>query len=338
MRDMILTALVFFSIPLFANETLPQLEARLKRDPSQTKVREEVANEYVKKKNDKKVIEILAPYSNEISDKGLIVLSETYERQKDYINQIRTLQIYENRNPNRFRPQYLLGVAFSNNKQFDEAVQSFRKSVQFAPQHRPSYDGMLKILLDKKDQYEARTLLSQMIAVFGDKADLLSLQCRLYSEGGFLAEAEATCKKAIVRDRTKPDNHVYLARTMLNQGRKQAAESVFKKAARKYAKSELVQFATGEFYFNEKNYAIAVRYLTAGIKLEPNSARSRLGLALSLFEVKKFDQALEHFTKACELDETRVAYNDFRSAAAKLRQNDDYKMAQKYERKIATCR
>src|SRR5690606_22590941 len=127
------------------------------------KVREDLAKNASKQKEYQKVVELLAPYSNEISDDGLILLSDSYGELKDHLNQIRALKIYETRRPDRFRPRYLLGLAYTANKQLDEAVQSLRKSIEFAPKHRPSYEAILQILLDKKDYYEARTLLAQMV-------------------------------------------------------------------------------------------------------------------------------------------------------------------------------
>jgi tetratricopeptide (TPR) repeat protein len=141
----------------------------------------------------------------------------------------------------------------------------------------------------------------------------------------------------MAKDRRVPDNHVYLAQALFDSDRKQAAENVYRNAARQFAKSEFVQFAAGEYYFNEKNYATAVRYLSAAVALKKDSARSQLGLALSLFESDKPAEALVHFGEACKLDKTRAAYNELRSASARLRKVEQMKIASQYDSKVVNC-
>lgn len=336
----IVIAIVFAIFAPARAATLASLEERLEKDPSQTKVRETLAKAYLKKRNYAKVIELLAPYSNEVSVPSIIRLADAYEARQDYVNQIRTLELYQQREPDAYRPYHLLGVAYKNNKQIDQAVNNLRRAIELAPKHRPSYDVLLEIMIEKNNQYEARTVLAQMLRQFGPRPEILNMQCKLYSQGGFLAEAEQSCKAAIAKSKKVPENHVYLAQALLDQGRKTAAENVLIQAARHFPESEYVQFIAGEFYYNEKNYAPAVRYLKQGVAANPEAARSHLGLALSLFELKKHAEALPHFEKACKLDKTRQAYTDFRSALSRLRQNMsqvNIKVLEEYEKKIALC-
>ncbi|MEK6554553.1 MAG: tetratricopeptide repeat protein, partial [Bdellovibrionota bacterium] len=244
---------------------------------------------------------------------------------------------FEQKEPQRFRPYFLLGEAYRKNKQTTEAVENYRKAIGFAPQHLPSYKGILTIAMDSKDQYESRTILAQMIVAFGPKPEFINTQCQLMSEGGFLAEAEKTCRSAISKSRNTPENHIYLAQSLDNQDRKQAAENVYRNAARQFGKSEFVQFATGEYYFYQKNYATAVRYLTKAVKIKSDSARSQLALAQSLYESNDLKKALVHFEQACKLDKTKVAYNEMRAAAAKLFKAGKTDMASEYDKKSAIC-
>lgn len=343
-----MTFLIFVSVLLtshssFAQKTgdqpnLVELENRLKKNPNQTKIRETLAKAYLQKKNYDKVIELLAAYSNEVSVPSVIRLADAYEAKKDYVNQIRILGIYMQREPDAYRPYHLLGKAYRKNNQIDEAVMHLRKAIELSPKHRLSHEELLDIMLEKGDMFEARSVLAQMIRQFGKDPLLLNMQCRLYAEGGFLAEAEQSCKEALAKSKNNPENHMYLAQALMDQGRKAAAENVFKTAAKQFPNSELVQFHTGEFYFNEKNYAPAARYLEQGVKAKPDSARSLLGLALSLFEMNEWAKALPYFEKACKLDKTRAALSEFRSAVQKIRSsNKEHRLAEEYDKKIGLC-
>lgn len=338
------TSLILLSLSLFvpvasfgATPTVAELEAKLKTNPNQIVVRERLAKTLHMQKNHKKALEVLAAYSNEASVDGLMLLAEIYSALKDHKNEIRVLQMFQVRKPDLFRPYYLLGEAYRKNKQTEEAIQSFRTSINYAPQHMPSYQGILDISMEAKNHYESRTILAQMVRAFGPKAHLLTTQCKLYADGGFLKEAEKACRNAMSKDRNVPDNHIYLAQALFDSDRKQAAENVYRNAARQFTKSEFAQFAAGEYYFNEKNYATAVRYLGAAVALKKDSARSQLGLALSLFESDKPGEALVHFGEACKLDKTRAAYNELRSAAQRLRKIEQASIASKYDSKIANC-
>lgn len=326
-----------FELTLASSTKIASLETQLKTKPQDQKLRVDLAEAYAKQKNHKKIIEVLAPYSNEINSDGLVLLSESYQDQKDYLNAIRVLQLFEQKNPNRFRPYFLLGEAYRKNKQNDEAVENYRKSISFAPQHLPSFKGILEISIENKDHYESRTILAQMIRNFGPKPEFINLQCKLMADGGFLAEAEKICRDAISKNKSVPENHIYLAESLLNQDRTQAAENIYRNAARQFAKSEFVQFAAGEFYFNQKNYPTAARYLTEAVKIKSDSARSQLGLALSLYEAGNYNLSITHFEKACKLDKTKQAYNDLRETAAKLHKAGKYDIASKFDKVIAVC-
>lgn len=295
-------------------------EAELKKNPRNLPLRQKLGEYYFDKKDFKKAIDILAPYSNEISAESLRILAEAYEQQSDRLNQIRTLEMYKGKQPEMFRPHYLLGVAYFKNKQLDESVANLRQAIRYAPKHRPSYEALLAVFEETKQSYESRVLVADMIRVFGKRKEFLTLQCKLHMEDGFLAEAHKLCKEAVASDPREPDNHVHLAQTFVYLNNKKGAEKVFITASRQFPDSEYVQWATGEYYYQEKNFPIATRYLKAAVKADPKKARSQLALALALFEGKDYEEALPHYTAACELDDKKIAEDALRTAAAKLRQ------------------
>lgn len=297
-----------------------QLEKQLKKRPEDRRLRQKLGMAYSEKGNSEKVIEVLAPFSNEIDIPSLRALAEAYRAKKDYPNEIQILELYRQREPERFRPHYLLGLALRDNKQLDEAVEFLRRSIRLAPKHRPSFQALLEVFGENNQNYESRILLVDMIGKFGERKEYLNELCRLYIVDSFLKEAQSTCKKALSKNPKFPDNHVHLAMSYLYQEKKKAAEKIFINAARQFKDSEYVQWSAGEYYYQEQNYPIAVRYLKRAVKADKTKARSQLGLALSLFEMGSFKESIPHYLAACKLDKSRVALRAFRTAAAKLRQ------------------
>lgn len=328
--------LVFSTVCVFADVST-QWESRLEKTPSNLLLRERLGEVYFAKKKYKEVIKTLAPYSNEVSSNALRILAESYGKENDTLNEIRSLEMYKNKEPNLFRPHYLLGIAYKKSKKYDDAVINLRKSIQFAPKHRPSYDELLEVFRETKLDYESRILVNDMINTFGKKKEFFTILCELQLQGGFLADAHKICKEAVRLDPRQPANHIHYAQSFVYLDNKQGAEKVFITAARQFPKDEYVQWATGEYYYQEKNYPIAIRYLKQAVAADKKSARSQLALALSLFETKAYEDALPHYIAACENeDKTKFAQEALRTAASKLRQDGNDK-SKDYDKGLVKC-
>jgi tetratricopeptide (TPR) repeat protein len=321
----------------WAAPSVSSLENQLKKSPQDTRVREALGAAWLKAKNDKNAIAVLSPYANEISSEGLMDLATAYRNTKDDLNEIRILKLFVEKSPKRFRPYFLLGQALARSKKYDEAASSLRESIQYAPKHRPSYDALLNIFIETKQNYESRILLTEMTRAFGEKKEFLNLLCKLYAIDNFLKEAQGYCQRAISATPQFPDNHIYLAQTYYNQDNKVAAERIFRTAGKQFIKSEFVQYAAGEYYLNEKNYPTAVRYLENAVRVNPDTKRAQFTLGLALYELKEYARALSHLEKSCRLDKTNETVTLLKNSAARLRQAQLNDLASQYNYKAATC-
>jgi tetratricopeptide (TPR) repeat protein len=329
--------LLFLALSLSAYaDSTKTLEERLSKSPTNSRVRQLLGRAYFLQKNYPKVIEVLGPYSNEINGSSLNYLADAYEQTKDKLNRKRTLQLYAEREPNKYRPHFLLGEVYLEEKEYDKAAIEFRSSIQYASRHRSSYEGLLKVFLVNKQTYEARTLLNDMIKKFGPRGEFVTHQCSLHVDAGFLAEALVYCKEAIRRAPKSAENHIHLAQTYNLQKKSSAAEKVFINAAKQFPKDEYVQWAAGEHYYINKNFPIAVRYLEQAVKVDPKSGRAQLGLAESQFELGNHDKAVKHYFEACKIDKSNVAREAFRTAASKLR-NKQNPASYEYDKMIQQC-
>jgi tetratricopeptide (TPR) repeat protein len=322
---------------IFASATIESLESQLTKNSSQIKIREKLGKAYWTKKNYKKVIETLAIYSNEISNDSLVILAESYFLNGDKNNRIRMLEIYVEREPDRFKSNHLLGKALLDAEKYNDAAPYLRRAIELAPKHRPSYDVLLEMFIKTKNNYEARVLVQDMQKIFGNKKEFDNHLCRLYTLESYLEQAENSCLLAVKNDPKTPENHVYLAQAYYDQKNKTAAERIFKTSANQFKASEFVQYAAGQFYLEEKNFPAAVRYLQTAVKLKNDSYRSHLVLAMALYESRKVADALPHYKRACELDKTKDAIKEFRVASAKLYKGGDVEWANKYDSIITVC-
>lgn len=332
-----LVLLMFLFSTIGYSATLGELETKLKQTPNNIPLREKIAASYFKQKKYDKVVQLYAPYSNEISEPALIQLADSYQFLNDPLNEIRILQTYTEKFPNRFRPHFLIGTAYKRARKFDDAAVHLRKSIEYAPKHRPSYDNLLEVFIENKQNYESRILIQDMMRVFGPKKEFQNQLCKLFASDNFLNEAMTSCKSAVSGDPKHPDNHIFLAQTYYNLGNKTAAEKIFHTAARQFSKSEFVQYAAGEYYLNDKQYSIAVRYLEQAAKINPQSQRAQITLALALFETKDYTRALQNFILSCQLDKSSETQTLLKNSAAKLRLSNQNSVAAEYDKRAELC-
>ena len=91
---------------------------------------------------------------------------------------------------------------------------------------------------------------------------------------------------------------------LLNQGKREVARDVFKKAARDNPKSALPLVYIGRMYRDEQRYDSANVYLQAAIRRDPKSAAAFRELAKLLFLQGNYDGARAFFVRAAQADPT----------------------------------
>lgn len=339
-------AFALLSSLVFAAPSIPELEALLKMNPDKISARMQLADAQFKARRFDQVVALLNPYTDQLSDEGFLMLGSAYSQQKDYLNEVRTLSVISARKEADHRWHMLLAQAYikhSSTLPKDKqppmltlAIQNLRKTLELQPKYKPAFDLLLNTLLQQKANNEARELLVEGISKFGQRADLYRELCRVDSTDGYLVQALDNCRIAIKLAPTYPDNYVYLVQTLHDQGEHEAAERNVISAARKFPKSEFVQWAAGTVFIKKKNYPVAARYFGAGLRADPKAVRSEFGLAQSLFESGDEEAALEHFTKACAADKS--TFDVFLAAGQKIKQKGNSSLGGKYTQGAYACR
>ncbi len=298
--------------------------------------REAQAKKYEQNQNYAKVIELLNPYSEQISLESQLILAGAYGRQKNYEHQVRILRMVVNRDPQNHLSHFILGDALLAQKEEAEAIQSFRQAIRLNSNFKPAYDALLNIFVANDNRHEARLILDDLLKHFGQRPEILNDLCRLYAIDGFLTQAIDFCQIGITRSPQFPDNYVYLAQAHNDRDNTDEAERILRSAADRFPQSELAQWGAGDFFYHQKNYPVAARYFQAAVKSSPDSGRSHHGLAQSLIELAQAEKALEHFERACQLNAAHVS--DIQAVSRRLRSQGDISLAQRYSALLSSCR
>jgi thioredoxin-like negative regulator of GroEL len=304
--------------------------------------REAAARRALNTGQNQKVIELLNPYTDQLSVPAYLDLANAYGNLNDVENEVRILRILNDRDKGNFESHFVLGqgllklrnetkVENKSNELETELVTAFRETIKLNVEYKPVYDSLLNYFVSANLNYEARQLLTQMINQFGERPELLNDQCRLYSIDGYLNQTIDHCKQAIAKSKNYPDNYVYLGQAHIEKGDDAKGGKIIRLAAKRFPQAEIAQWATGKYYFDKGNFPVSTRYFKRAVQANPNQDRSQLGLGKSLYEEKNHKAALQHLLKACQLNQAHkevllVSATDLR-LKKKSTLADDFKRA-----------
>lgn len=327
-------------------ESAAQLLTLVQRQPNNIKVREQAAAAFAGENQPNKVVELLNPYTDQLSTSGFFLLASSYSNAKDYANEVRVLKIIAQRNEENYQWHMLLGQAYikqasittgleTNRELITNGILSLRRALQLNKKFKPAYDALLVTLLQQKNNNEARELLVEGIEKFGDRPELFRELCRLDALDGFLEQAVQHCRISINLSPNFPDHYVYLTQALQDQREDAKAEKTIVEAGRKFTKSEFVQWAAGTMFMAKKNFPVAARYFETAVAASPDEGRSRYGLAQSLFSSGRQDAALEQFKHACRTQPGSL--ETFLASGSRLKQEGKVELGARYLSAASNC-
>lgn len=291
-------------------------------------------------------IDLLSKDAEKLSQKGYLTLAAAYSELKQFDNELRILNILSAKDPKNYQWHMLIGQAHLKKSRFTEdkdvkkaeetnAVQTFRSTIKANSKFKPAYDQLLEIFLEKKEHHEARELLMEALRAFGDRPQWLNKLCELQANDGFLAQAEETCRRAILKSPSYPNNYVFLSQSLVDQNEMEKAQAVARKSGEKFPKSEFAQWGAGKVYLLTKNYEAAVKFFGNAVHADESSVRAHLGLAEALFNSGDRSGALGHYKKACQLGAKEANTIHVRSAEARTKGEEA--LSQQYRALAEIC-
>ncbi|NUN04518.1 MAG: O-linked GlcNAc transferase [Bdellovibrio sp.] len=296
-----------------------------------------VAEEHFKKGEYDKVTKLLWPQVDKIDRKSLVLLAKAHEKRKEASEMIRALNILIGKDAKDFEAHALMGNAHLLEKKNKDAMESFKKALEFNARYEPAYDGLIRLYGERQppNLYELRILYQDMIDAIGARPIYLRKLCEVNTQDNTFEAAIQTCKEAISKDSSVADPYVYLALSYAGMGEDKRAQSALKKAAKDFPKSELAQFQYAKTLEDQKNYVDAMRVYKLATEADAQSSRSWLGLANSSFEIRKYEIALAAYKLACKFDKKTAV--SFRRATTVLRNTRNSEWLSRFESSSENC-
>ena len=282
-----------------------------------------------------KVIQLLSPQVEKLDRKGLMLLGSAYSTAKNPAAAIKVYTAALSKNPKDVEAKTFIGIEQMALSQDKEALQTLKEALEINKKYLPAYQALVNIYEKRKNKYELRLLYQDMIANIGERAEFVTKLCELTTMDGLYDLAFNYCERGMKLTPAEPANFVYFGTANNETGKTAQAEGYFKKASVSFPKSELAQYTYGKHLADNKNFIGAYSVYQKAVAADPKSARSLLGFAQASFEIQKYGESLNAFTKLCVLDKTSMPF--FRRAANSLRTLKSLDWLKKFEQGIDQC-
>ncbi|MDZ4662793.1 MAG: hypothetical protein SGJ18_14365 [Pseudomonadota bacterium] len=320
-----------------SREQIRKLQEQAESGDKGLKARKKLSGYYFSNKEYKKVIDYLSPVAEGLDRESLGWLTTSYRQDKNYLNEIRVLEQWLSRQENDYIILKTLGDAYKAIDKIEDATKLYQMSIAANKKYIPAYQALLDAYADQGNFGDARVLVTELISQLGEKPEYLHKLCEYYFSDGYLKESRSYCQKAVSRDPKFADSHVILGMTYKEEEKKDRYEKVLRTAAKQFPRSELAQFKAGEMSEDLKDMASAYKFYKQATIADRESIRSWIKMGFTGVALKKYEDALGAFVKACAFDRSG-AMDPFRTALAELRKYGLNSWYEKYDAAIQKCK
>ncbi len=281
------------------------------------------------------VIKDLSPLIENLDRKGLLMLGQAYYGTADYQSAVNTYNAALSLNGKDYEAKTLLGEALFKSGKKQEALAALKEAVEINSKYIPAYIALISQYESIGNKYELRLLYQDMIDSFGEKSEYILKACELNTLSGMHDMAQTFCRKGITKYPNVVNNYVNLGLTLKDTGELVEAEKYLKLAAEKFSDSELAQISYANLLNDQKNFIAAYKFYIKASQSNPNSKDAYIGIGKSALELKKYDESLSGFKKACFLDKTSIT--EVRRAANIIRTSKNRKNLEPFEKLTENC-
>ncbi|MEC9283486.1 MAG: CDC27 family protein [Bdellovibrionota bacterium] len=319
---------------LIRKKNIAILKKKIAKKPSKD-LKQKLALYLMKDSQYKEAIEIYRELLDPNDLQSYLNLAEGYRANKAWLDEIRVLNQVIPKWPNYANLYFLQANAFKEIDKLDDATIKYRKSLSLQPKFEDAYWGLYEIFKLKKNNYEGRIILQDMIRIFGEKAEYYTELCQNYTEDSYFEEALAACQVAVRLSPKTPKNHVYLGLTQQYKGNNVQAERILNNAARQFPESAFAQESAGKVMQEKENYEVAAKFFRQCIRTDRSKVNCWKGYAQTNFQLGKYKEALKAYKIVCEKD--RTILTEFKKQAAILRINGKSNWYDQYTEAVTSC-
>jgi Flp pilus assembly protein TadD len=203
--------------------------------------------------------------------------------------------------PGDMETLYLLGTAYSQAEQFEQAAPYLQQAIKLAPRHPQALNNMGLTLKGMRKPAEALVYYRQALAVQPDYVDALNNVGNALEYLGELDEAESALRQAIALDAAHADAHCNLGLVLNGKDRYEEAAQALLRGLELRPDHAISYDYLGTIYKIWGRFEQALACLDRAVALNPNGYSARNNRGAILEELGRFDEALADYQRAAEL-------------------------------------
>lgn len=223
------------------------------------------------------------------------------------------------------RPEFLAGHSAAvtlliQQRKFDDAAKQLEQLKKVAPQSLQATYFEALLTFQKRDYKLARELTQQLLRIAPDSALALQLAGAAELQLNSLVQAQAHLEKAVRLAPNLTRARQLLIATYLRSGQSAKALTALNAAAGKDGPGPRLYLLAGEVHLQNGDAKKAEEYFTKALKMDPTDARKRTALAMTQLALGKTETGLDELQDVAASDNGTAA--DLGVISVHLRRKD----------------
>jgi tetratricopeptide (TPR) repeat protein len=251
---------------------------------------------------------------------GLLVVGlsvGTYQRNRVWVNDISLWSDVVKKSPNKARPHFNLGAAYSKQNRSEEAIPFYRRALEIKPNLAQPHVNLGKALEQQNKMDEAFEHYKTALKLKPDLPEAHANIGSILAKKGRTQEAMRHFQSALeIRPHYVPA-HVNLARALVKNGRLDEGLAHYYQAIQFEPGTVAAHNDLGSIYMNRGETEKAVRHYLAALQIDPNLVEVYNNLGIALMQEGQIKAAIRQFQKALRLKpDFETAENNLKRAVA----------------------
>jgi tetratricopeptide (TPR) repeat protein len=195
-----------------------------------------------------------------------------------------------------------LGTLLAETGRVEEAIPNLSRAVELDPQSADAHRELGKAYLLSNRPELAQLEVETAATLAADNAPVHFLLAQVYRKRGFAAKADAETARfaALTGTHSAPETPLEAARSLLEQGKTQEAETAVRGFLQSHAQSSDAHFLLGYILFKEQNAIASLAEYTEGAKFRKPTAADLEAVGGDYVLLKDYTDADLWFSKAVE--------------------------------------
>lgn len=206
-----------------------------------------------------------------------------------------------------YQAEYALGVVADREGNADEALKHYARALQIQPDYEAAAQGTVNIYERRGDTAGAVKFMEPLAKAWQRNLYLQAIYADTLVRAERMDEADQVARAALKRDERFVPAIVVLAKSSLQRGREELADSTLDQAKEIDPNNAEVQFLQAKRYQAKGDLGQALASYRKAIELNPDYAEARMALGIQSMASGNYQEALTQFEATVKLVPTLVA-------------------------------